>query len=162
MGRKFLLITAILIVGADLSLAQGRRSRHADFGRGNHEMRAAPARTPQLSAEERQTFRKNAERWLKMNQQQREALRQLERDRRERLKNEADTALSQSGLRLDQKAREQFESRYFQERRKIERSLREEFESKKQQELPQLNERLKNEFQPQGSGSPAVSLTPGR
>ena len=98
-----------------------------------------------------------------MNPQQRQALRELEQARREHLKRDAETVMRQSGLRLDPKAREEFESRYFQERRRMERAIREEIESKKQQELPQLNERLKNEFQRhEGSSSPAVSLTPGR
>ena len=104
-------------------------------------------------------FRRNAERWLKMDAQQQQLLRERERVRQQQIRSEVDTAIRQSGLRLDQKGREQFEMRYRQERRQIERNLREEFESKRQQELPQLNERLKKEFQ----GNPGnPSATPGK
>jgi len=111
------------------------------------------------SPADRQMFRRNAERWLKMDAQQQQLLRERERVRQQQIRSEVDTAIRQSGLRLDQKGREQFEMRYRQERRQIERNLREEFESKRQQELPQLNERLKKEFQ----GNPGnPSATPGK
>lgn len=148
-----------------MAMAQGggRRSGRGRSGRPNHDFRSGPNPSFQLSPEERQTFRRNAERWLQMNPQQRQILREREQVRRQQVRNEVDAALRQSGLRLDQKARDQYESRYMQERRKIERALREEFESKRQQELPQLNERLKKEFQiHQGAGSPATATSPGK
>jgi hypothetical protein len=108
-------------------------------------------------------LRQNAERWLKMNPQQQQMLRERERIRQQQLRGEVDAAIHQSGLRLDQRGRAEFESRYLQERRKIERQLREEFESRRQQELPQLNERLKKEFQSQQkSSSPAASAAPNK
>ena len=106
------------------------------------------SRVHQLSPEERQTFKKNAERWLQMNQEQRNALRAREKIRQQQMKNEADAALRDSGLRVDPNSRDQFESRYVQERRRIERQLREEAEAKRQQQLKELNERLKSEFEP--------------
>jgi len=122
-----------------------------------------PNRFLQLSPEERQAFRRNAERWLQMNAQQRQALREMEKAHRARVKNEADAALRQSGLKLGGKEREQFEERYFQERRKLEQSLRKEFDNKREKVLPQLNERLKNEFEShERSGSPSGSSTPGK
>ena len=108
-----------------------------------------------LSPQDQQAFRRNAERWVKMNPQQQQLMRERERIRQQQIRTEVDAAIRQSGLRLDQKGREDFEMRYRQERRQLERSLREEFESKRQQELPQLNERLKKEFQ--GGQSPAAS-----
>ena len=106
-------------------------------------------------------FRRNAERWLKMDAQQQQVLRDRERVRQQQIRSEVDAAIRQSGLHLDQQGRAQFETRYRQERRMMERALREEFESKRQQELPQLNDRLKKEFQPhQGNGSPSAS--PGK
>ena len=87
-----------------------------------------------------------------------------ERDKvyRERLKNEMDAALGESGLHLDAEKRQQFEQRYIQERRRIEHSLQQETETKRQQELPALRERLKKEFQePSASAtSPAASASP--
>jgi DNA-binding PadR family transcriptional regulator len=101
----------------------------------------------QLSPEERQAFRRNAERWIQMNPEQQKVLREREKVRRQQLKVEAEAAMNQMGLRLDPNAQGQFEARYLQERRRIERALRQEVEAKRQQELPQLNERLKSEFQ---------------
>ena len=104
-----------------------------------------------------------------MNPEQQKLLRERYNLHRQQLKNEAEAALRQSGLRLDQSARDQFEARYLQERRKIERELREQFETKRDQEVPQLNERLKKEFQSRQSApgatsrsTPGVSVTPIR
>jgi hypothetical protein len=110
-----------------------------------------------------QMFRRNAERWLKMDAQQQQMLRERERIRQQQIRSEVDAAIRQSGLRLDQNGRTEFEMRYRQERRRLEQELRQEFESKRQQELPQLNERLKKEFQShQGNGSPSTSASPGK
>src|SRR5438270_14094666 len=71
-----------------------------------------------MSPEDRQRFRSNAERWLAMPPEQREALRMREVMRRERLRHEAETALRDSGLQLEDERRQQFEQRYLEERRK--------------------------------------------
>ncbi len=182
MGRRFNLISATIalsIFAWDFGFAQGppQRSsgrsagfdRHNNQFRGPGERRGPSERFFQLSPEERQAFRKNAERWLRMNPEQQKLLRERYNLHRQQLKNEAEAALRQSGLRLDQSAHDQFEARYLQERRKIERELREQFETKRDQELPQLNERLKKEFQLRQSApgatstsTPVVSGTPIR
>jgi hypothetical protein len=113
----------------------------------------------QLSPDERQAFRRNAQRWLQMNPEQRKILREREFARQQQLKAEAESAMRQLGLRLDPNAQGQFEARYFQERRRIERELRQEVEAKRQQQLPQLNEKLKSEFQPHSAGT-ATSASP--
>jgi hypothetical protein len=159
-GRQLFLITALLIVLAESGFAQGRRGA----GRGNfdrpNELRGSP-RGSRFSPEDPQRFRRNAERWLKMDAQQQQILREREQIRQQQIRSEVDAAIRQSGLRLDQKARADFEIRYRQERRTIERELRQEFESKRQQELPALNERLKKEFQAHpGGNSPTAS--PGK
>ena len=89
-----------------------------------------------------------------MNPEQRNILREREKVRRQQMKSEAETVLRDSGIRVDPKARDQFESRYFQERKRIERDLRQEVEAKRQQQLNDLKERLKHEFQ-----SPASNAT---
>jgi len=156
-GRQFLLITALFIVISEPVLAQGHREgRRGGFGRPN-QLRSPGGAPTHYSPQDRQAFRRNAERWLKMDAQQQQVLRERERLRQQQIRGEVDAAIRQSGLRLDQKGREQFEMRYRQERRMMERALREEFESKRQQELPQLNERLKKEFQSQGP-----TASPGR
>jgi type II secretory pathway component PulL len=119
--------------------------------------KAGRARFFQLSPEERQSFQRNAERWLQMKPEQQKILREREQQRLQKMRLEADAAMHQSGLRLDGPARDQFEARYLQERRRIERQLRQEYE----QQLPQLNERLKSEFQSNQNGSPGNPSPPG-
>ena len=125
----------------------------------NNQLRGSPRdRLFQLSPEERQTFKRNAERWLQMNQEQRNILREREKVRRQQMKIEAEAALRDSGIRVDPNARDKFESRYLQERKRIERDLRQEVEAKRQQQLNELRERLKTEFQ---SPVPNASNAPG-
>jgi hypothetical protein len=151
---------ALSILTAPGAFAQG--SRHSHNNGAAHPGRSfqhAPERMLHLSPEDQQTFRRNAERWLQMDPQQRQVLRQREVVRQQRMKAEAEAALRDSGLSLENGARQQFEERYLQERRRIERNLGQEIEAKRQQELPQLKERLKSEFQthqpsPGPSGKP--------
>ena len=118
-----------------------------------------------MPPEDRQVFRKNAERWMQMGPEERMIMRQREKVYRAQVQREVDAALHDAGLRLEGEKRAQFEQRYLQERRRIEHSLRQEIDSKRQQQLPALQERLKKEFQepspatgstsaPTGSGSP--------
>jgi hypothetical protein len=92
-------------------------------------------------------------------------MREREKAYRDRVKVEVDTALRDSGLRLDGEKRAQFEQRYLQERRRIEHTLRQETEAKRQEQLPALKERLKKEFQEpspsvQPTSAPAISGSP--
>jgi len=100
---------------------------------------------------------------MQMGPQERNLMREREKVHREQLRVEAEKALREAGLRLDQEKRDRFEERYLQERRRIERDLRQEAETKRQQELPVLQERLKKEFQepsPGAKSAPAISATP--
>ena len=115
-----------------------------------------------MPPEERQIFRKNAERWMQMGPEERKVLREREKAYRERVKVEVDTALHDSGLRLEGEKRDQFEQRYLQERRRIEHALRQETESKRQEQLPVLRERLKKEFQEPSPSGPALPTSPKR
>lgn len=167
MGRQFIVVSTLIalsIFAADTALAQGPRKNSRGGRGGKHHngngVRRGGERVLRLSPEERQTFKRNAERWLKMDPQQRNILRERDRVLRQRMKNEAEVILRDSGLRLENGARAQFEERYLQERKRIEQSLRQEVEAKRQQQLPQLKERLKSEFQRQQS-SPTMSVSPG-
>jgi len=113
-----------------------------------------------LSPEDRQLFRRNAERWMQMSPKERNRMRKRELAHRERLKREAERALRDAGLRLDQEKRDLFEQRYLQERGKIERQLQQESEAKRQQQLPALNERLKKEFQQSVPRTPSTTSPP--
>lgn len=148
---------------AGAAVGQGQPTPHfrsRAFGRGNALKNPGRDRLYQLSPDERQAFRRNAERWLQMNPEQQRVLREREQAHRQRLKTEAEAAMRQLGLRLDPNAQGQFEARYFQERRRIERELRQEVEAKRQQELPQLNERLKSEFQPRQGAAATATVSP--
>jgi hypothetical protein len=161
-GRQLILVTALLLLIREPGLAQGHRvGGRGVSGRPNQGHPSPGGSGLHFSPEDRQAFRRNAERWLKMDAQQQQVMRDRERIRQQQIRSEVDAAIRQSGLRLDQRQREEFEMRYRQERRTLERELRQEFESKRQQELPQLNEQLKKEFQThQGNGSPTAS--PGK
>ena len=178
MGRRryFFVVGALValsICSAGPALAQN--GRHNGRARGEqrfsrprpdmHRPNRVQQRFLQLSPEERQVFRRNAERWLKMDAQQRAMLRERERQRRQQIQVEAEAVMRDSGLRLENGARAQFEERYFQERRRMEQALRQEAEAKREQELPQLRERLKSEFQqrqatPGGTAIPPASPRP--
>ena len=88
-------------------------------------------------------------------------MRQRELARRARIQQEADAAMRDAGLRLDQQRRELFEQRYLQERRKIERELIQEVEKKRQMELPALNDRLRKEFQENNAAAAAAAKPAG-
>ena len=111
-----------------------------------------------MPPEDRQVFKRNAERWMQMSPEERKVMRERERAYRERVKAEVDTALRDSGLHLEGEKRQQFEQRYLQERRRIEYELRQQTEAKRQEQLPALRERLKKEFQePSSPSSPSTS-----
>jgi len=84
---------------------------------------------------------------MQMSPEERNVMRQRENLRRQTIQRETETALRESGLRLNPQERAQFESRYVQERRKVEQTLRQQIEAERQKELPALIQQLKKEFQ---------------
>ena len=126
----------------------------------------APARERwrDLSPEDRQRLRTNAERWQHMNVEERKAFREQREWRQMRLKREAEAAIRDSGLQLEAERRAMFEKRYIEERRRIDQQLRRELREKRQRELAPVVEKLKKEIGQQGnapsgnsSGSPSTS-----
>ena len=95
-----------------------------------------------------------------MSPEEQKVLREREKVYRKQLQKEAEKAMHQSGLRLDQDARDRFEARYWEERRRIERDLRKDIEKRREQQLPALSERLKDEFQPRQSPGTRSTSTP--
>jgi hypothetical protein len=114
-----------------------------------------------MPPEDRQIFRRNAERWMQMGPEERKILRDREKAYRDRVKVEVDSTLRDSGLRLEGEKRDQFEQRYLQERRRIEHALRQETEAKRQEQLPALRDRLKKEFQEPSPSGTSTSLPTG-
>jgi hypothetical protein len=84
---------------------------------------------------------------MRMSPTERDLLRARENSRREQIRRETEAALRQSGLSLDPRSRDLFESRYMQERRKMEQTLRHQIEIEREQQLPALIQQLKKEFQ---------------
>ena len=84
---------------------------------------------------------------MRMSPAERDLLRARENWRHEQMRRETEAALRQSGLSLDPRTRDLFESRYTQERRKMEESLRHQIEMERQQQLPALIQQLKRELQ---------------
>lgn len=171
MGRRYSNLVAI-IAGSAISICAGAAANAQPHGQqgGGGRPGPAPHRAPTMNnprdrflalpPQDRQIFQKNAERWMQMGPEERMIMREREKIYRARVNREVDTALRDSGLRLDAERRAQFEQRYLQERRRIEHSLRQEVESKRQEELPALQERLKKEFG-QPSSSSSSTIAPG-
>lgn len=118
-----------------------------------------------MPPEKRDHFRKNLERWKNLPEEARAALRSTEQQRRRRLHGEAEQALANSKLQLDEPQRKAYRKRYIEERRKIEKTLHEEMAAKRKPLLEELNQRLQKEFSSgaaAGAGSvPSPPSAPG-
>ena len=106
MGRKPKSLIAIALLSL---LALGRGSIQAQPPgpgpmRRGPEFKGARERWSSMSPEDRQAFRRNAERWMQMSAGERNLMRDRERLHREQLRREADAALRDAGLRLDQQS----------------------------------------------------------
>jgi hypothetical protein len=100
---------------------------------------------------------------MQMNAKERRIMREREMLRRQHIQQEAESALRESGLRLDPEKRAMFESRYMQERARLEHSMHQELAAKRQKETSALVDRLKKEFQPEQpkpSATTAASASP--
>lgn len=112
----------------------------------------------QLPAEERSVFMRNFKRWAQMTTDERQTLRRQAVERRQRMEEEMESALRESGLHLDSDHREVFMLRYGQERRKLERELQEKIAAERARRTPEIIERLRKEFG--AAPTPPVAATP--
>ena len=108
-----------------------------------------------LPPEQREKLIENFKRWQNLPPEQRKELMERFDKRRERMKQEIEQAITQSGLQLDEERRAAFVSRYAQERRKIEEALHKEFEAKRKPLLDEMMQRLKAEFSTNASPAPS-------
>jgi hypothetical protein len=161
------LITTLSIFASFCALAQaqpqrsgGRQGQVAPHSGPRPSVPSTRERWLSLPPAARQDFQRNAERWTRMSPEERNILRQRENLRQAQIKRETEAALRDSGLRLDQEKRSQFESRYIQERRRIERALRQQIETERQKELPALIQQLKREFQLEPNGNAKAKPAP--
>jgi hypothetical protein len=158
-------VTTLSIFASFCALAQAQPQRSGGRQAAPHSGRPPPStqeRWRALPPAARQDFRRNAELWMRMSPEERTVLRQRENLRRAQIQRETEAALRDSGLRLDQQKRAQFESRYMQERRRMEQTLRQQIEAERQQQLPALIQQLKREFQlePRGSATAKPAGSP--
>jgi hypothetical protein len=107
--------------------------------------------------EQREKLIENFKRWQNLPPEQKKEIMERLGKRRERMKQEIEEAITQSGLQLDEERRAAFVSRYMQERRKIEEALHKEFEEKRKPLLAEMMQRLKAEFSTNASPAPSPS-----
>ncbi|MGC3990753.1 MAG: hypothetical protein QM796_13950 [Chthoniobacteraceae bacterium] len=103
--------------------------------------------------------------WLTLTKEQQNLIRGISKNRQDRIKQEIDHAIKQSGLSLDPDQQKAFGKRYFDERRKIEMSIRRQMDDQRNAMTTDLIKRLHDEFvNKQASPSPspvaASSTTP--
>lgn len=101
-----------------------------------------------LSAEQREKFKKNLERWKRLPAEKRDNLLVIQERRQARREGQAEQALQHSGLKLDQAKTGDYKRRYIEERRKIEAALQKELEAKRAPMLKEMTDRLEKEFAP--------------
>src|SRR5690349_7122333 len=133
-NRHCELILALSVLALSCASAQAQPQGHRPSGPVGRPPMGVPHGPPAgqnirdrwlaMPPQARQNFHRNAERWMRMSQEERNVMRQRENIRRERIKQETDAALRDSGLHLNSQERALFESRYVQERRKVEQTLR--------------------------------------
>lgn len=110
-----------------------------------------------LPPEQQQKMQENWERWQNMTPEERKEMRDNEKLRHEKVLQEIEEALKESGLQLDDKTRDEYVMRYTEERRRIEQKLQMEMQEKRGPLVQDLIARLKAEFQSKSSPSPAAS-----
>jgi hypothetical protein len=114
----------------------------------------------QVPPERRQEFMKNFERWKNMSPEERQAMRDEQRQRMQRMHKEIDDAIKDSGLTLDDNQRKEFAKRYLQERRKIEHQIMQEMEKLRRPMIKEMVDKLAKEFSKKPSPSPSPSAIP--
>jgi hypothetical protein len=107
---------------------------------------------------QREKFRENFQRWQNMTPDERKELREREDSRRQKMLQEADGSIQQSGLNLDKDSRDKYILRYILERRKIEQQLQRELEEKRKPLIEDMVKRLQVEFK--SAATPAPSASP--
>ena len=100
----------------------------------------------QLSTDQQKKFLENLDQWKNMPAEERDLIRDRELLRREKIAQEIQASIINSGLHLNDDQREVYALRYTQERRKIEESIHQEIEQKRQSMVGEMQARLKVEF----------------
>lgn len=99
-----------------------------------------------LTPEQRQRFQENFLRWSNLSPEEKNALADRMTFRRNKIVEDIDAALKESGLDLDGAQRERFAKRYGEERHLIEEQLRKDMDEKRRPLLREVIAKLKQEF----------------
>ena len=97
-------------------------------------------------------FQRNLPRWQAMSPGEQDFLRRRYEQRREMRRFQAERAMAESGLLLDDEGRGRYVQRYGQERRRLERELRRAAAAERTRRLPEIHDRLRREFEPARRG----------
>ena len=145
---RALVAIACLTATAGALHAQGGPGPRRRFGPGA----APPYFLVGLPPGRQAMFQRNLPRWQAMSPGEQEFLRRRYEQRREMRRTQAERAMTESGLRLDEENRVRYQYRYGQERRRLERELRRAADAERTRRLPELNDRLRREFDPGAPG----------
>ena len=94
---------------------------------------------------------------LNMPADKRQAVLGFDEERRNKARQEIESAIGESGAQLDEARKKAFIHRYFEERKAIEERLRKESDEKRSELVRQMRERLRTEFGP--ATAPAIRTT---
>lgn len=95
---------------------------------------------------EGERIRRNREMWRELPEEQKEAMRQRARELHRMVRQEAETALRDSGLQLDEAQTKAFFQRYTQLRRELEKELRRELEEKRREGIQRIQQEMREFF----------------
>lgn len=115
-----------------------------------------------LPPEKRKKLLKNAKQWKDLSPDQQEHIKFLNRQRKRRIKEGVDQALTASGLTLNAEERKKFEDVYKKHRRDLELRLREEMDVRRKELLPGMIKEVVAEYKalPVTTPAPAASASP--
>ena len=141
---------------------RNRMMGRAEAEQGRPEFENVRRAMESLTPEQRQRFKENLVRWMSLPPEEKRTLRDREEQRREKVAEEIEAAVKESGLALNPLQREQFARRYSEERLRVEQRLRQEMEEKRKPLVRDIIARLKSEFSTGGALSTApTSPAPG-
>ena len=147
MPLRRILLTLLFLTGASRLHAQGpgyTPGPRPGFGPGG----GPPGFYAGLPPARQAMFQRNLARWQMMSPGEQEFLRHRFEQRQEIRRIQAERAMTESNLRLDDQGRGRYLKRYVQERRRLERELRQAAAAERARRLPEIHERLRREFEP--------------
>jgi hypothetical protein len=151
-----LLSAGLLCAACTLSTAQsptperpGAEERGPQ-GRGNDRegmvLRGRPLPPAERPTSDGERVRRNREVWKELPEEERQAMRERAQEFHRSVRQEAQTALDESGLKLDEATAREFFQRYMHLRRQLEKQLREELNEKRQVGIREIQAEMRKLF----------------